>query len=194
MTYDIPHLDIGMCADRLVAPVTKWGTRRRTDPMPGTWHCYANDYVFTHLIKRPDLVPGTGCAVAVEPNLSTTDDMPLAEIIWKTYQKRRIAFRWQCLGVRVIADLNVSRKARAINLIGIPEGWTAYATRAHRGIPFHEIDAEYRLACRHAGTEDILFAVFGGGRKRIGDLCRLNGWTWVPEHRQVVAGLEKAYD
>jgi hypothetical protein len=191
--WDIPELDRALCADRLIPPVTKWGTRRRTDPMPGTWHLFANDYVFTHLIKWPELLPATGCRCAVEPNFSVCDETPAAEALWWTYQKRRIARRWQELGVRIICDLNVGPRHREINLLGIPKGWTAYATRAHRGAPFEAIHDEFLLACERAGTEDILFAVFGGGRKRIGQYCRHNGWPWVPEHRQVVQGLEKAY-
>jgi hypothetical protein len=191
--WDIPDLDVALCADRLVPPVTKWGTRRRTDPMPGTWHFYCNDYVFTHLIKWPGMVPATGCVVACEPNFSTEDVMPTYEIIRLTGLKRSIARMWQVAGIRILADLNVCEKAWEINWIGIPRGWTAYSVRAHMGVPFPVLHEVWSAAVAHAGTEEILFAVFGGGRKRIGNLCRHNGWTWVPEHRQVVQGLEKAY-
>jgi hypothetical protein len=193
MNWDIPELDVAMCADRLVPPVTKWGTRRRTDPMPGTWHCFANDYVFTHLIKKPELLPATGCRVAVEANFSVCDETPAAEALWWTYQKRRIARRWQELGVRIICDLNVGPRHREINLMGVPKGWDAYATRAHKGASFTAIYEEFLMACEHAGTMDILFVVFGGGRRRIGRSCRLYDWPWVPEHRQVVQGLERPY-
>jgi hypothetical protein len=191
--WEVPELDLDLCADRLVAPVTKWGTRRRSDPMPGTWHFYCNDYVFTHLLRIPGLPWATRCTACVEANFSTCEETPLAEILWWTFQKRRIAREWQSLGIRVLVDLNVALKAREINLLGVPKGWTAYATRAHRGAPFEAIHDEFLLACEHAGTEDILFVVFGGGRKRIGQYCRHNGWPWVPEHRQVVQGLERPY-
>jgi hypothetical protein len=139
------------------------------------------------------MIPATGCVVAVEPNFSVCDETPAAEALWWAYNKRRIAYRWQELGVRVICDLNVGPRHREINLLGVPKGWTAYATRAHRGAPFEAIHDEFLLACEHAGTEEILFVVFGGGRKRIGQYCRHNGWPWVPEHRQVVQGLERPY-
>jgi hypothetical protein len=191
--WDIPELDVAMCADRLVPPVTKWGTRRRTDPMTGTWHGFTHDYKMSALIRNPDILAATGCRVACELNFSVCDETPAAEALWWTYQKRRIARRWQELGIRIICDLNVGHCHREINLLGVPKRWTAYATRAHRGAPFEAIHEEYLLACERADTEDILFVVFGGGRKRIGQFCRHNGWPWIPEHRQVVQGLEKAY-
>jgi hypothetical protein len=191
--WGIPDLDPALCADRMIPPVTKWGTRRRVDPMPGTWHGYTHDYKMTSLVRRPDILPATGCQVAVELNFSVCDETPLAEAFWWTYQKRRIARRWQELGVRIIVDLNVGLQYRSVNLLGVPEGWDAYATRAHRGASFEAIHDEFLLACEHAGTEEILFVVFGGGRKRIGQYCRHNGWPWVPEHRQVVQGLERPY-
>jgi hypothetical protein len=161
--------------------------------MPGTYHYYCNDYCFTRLLRKPEMVIATGCRVCTEPNFSTEDGMATAEIIWWTYQKRRISTLWQRLGVSVLADLNVCEKAWEINWIGIPKGWTAYSVRAHMGVPFSVLHEVWSAAVAHAGTEEILFAVFGGGRKRIGNLCRHNGWTWIPEHRQVVQGLEKAY-
>lgn len=193
MNFDIPELDPAMCADRLVAPVTKWGTRRRTDPMPGTWHAYTHDYKISSLLKNPQRLLRSRPAVAVEPNFSVCDETPVAEAIWWTYQKRRVARRWQEMGVRVICDLNVGPRHREINLIGVPRGWTAYATRAHREYGFDAIHDEYLRAVEQAGTEKILFCVFGGGRRRVGRLCKANGWQWVPEHRQVVAGMERPY-
>jgi hypothetical protein len=191
--WDVPELDPALCAARLVPPVTKWGTRRRTDPMPGTWHAYCNDFHFTHLLKRPEMLPATGCVAAVELNLSVCDETPAAEALWHTYQKRRVVRIWQQMGVAIIVDLNVGPRHAALNLLGVPRGWTAYATRAHREYGFDAIHDEYLRAVDHAGTEAILFCVFGGGRRRIGNLCKANGWRWVPEHRQVVAGLERPY-
>jgi hypothetical protein len=193
--WGIPELDLAACADRLVPPVTKWGTRRRDRLMEGTWHAYCDDFKCTHWIREPEQIAATGCHVAVEPNLSTSADMPAAKLLWITYCKRLIAQYWQDLGIKLIVDLNVAPdpRAYAINFLGVPRGWTAYATRAHRGQPFEAIEAEYRMAVDHAETDGILFVVFGGGRKRIGRFCRDHGWPWVPEHRQVVAGLERPY-
>lgn len=193
MTFDIPELDPALCADRLIPPVTKWGTRRRDAPMPGTYHCYGWDYTFTGLMKRADVLVRTGCRVAVEPNFSTHDDMPMYEILWWTGWKRRIARFWQDQGLRIVVDLNVGAKAWDANLIGVPRGWTAYAVRAHKGVPFEVLHDSFTAAAGHAGHEDLLFCVFGGGRRRVGRHSRANGWHWVPEHRQVVAGRERPY-
>ena len=194
MTLDVPELDPAMAAAGLEAPVVKWGTISRGAPMPGTYHLYSHDYKFSTLIRHPEAIRASGCRVAVEPNFSTHEAMAGAEILWWTYQKRRIARLWQAWGVRILVDLNVSRKARAFNLLGVPRGWRAYATRAHRGVPFDALHDEFCLAADHAGTDDVLFCVFGGGRGRVGRHCLANGWAWVPEHRQVVAGLERAYE
>jgi hypothetical protein len=190
---EIPVLDLALQATSLACPVTKWGTRARHLPMPGTWHFYCNDYVFSHVFRIPALVPRTRCQAAVEPNFSTTDEMPNAELIWLTYKKRLVSKRWQQEGVRVLVDLNVCKKAQEINLLGVPKGWLAYATRAHKGVPLDAIEEQFGLAAEHAGTGNILFVVFGGGRKRIRQHAIDRGWEWVPEHRQVVAGLERPY-
>jgi hypothetical protein len=183
--YGIPELDPALCADRLVAPVTKWGTRRRTDPMPGTWHCYANDFHFTHLKRWPDQLAITGCAVSVEPNFTTHDRMPTVELLWLTHQKRKIARRWQELGVRIIVDLNVcmTPEAREINLLGVPDGWSAYATRAHKGVSIVDLEEEFMLATRRAGREDILFVVFGGTGP-VKKHCAAVGWVHCQANKQ----------
>jgi hypothetical protein len=192
--WDIPELDIALAADRLVPPVTKWGTRRRSDRMTGTYHYYTHDFKFTRLIQRPEQVPATGCVVAVEPNYTITPETPRAEALWKIYLKRKLAAAWQAAGVRIVVDLNLDSECRHhdIGLLGVPPGWPAYATRAHRGVPFEQIEREFDLAARHSGGGVRLFCVFGGGRKvKAATLAR--GWVHAPEHRQVVQGIAEPY-
>ena len=192
--WDIPELDLSLAAEHLVAPVTKWGTRRRTEPMTGTWHCYTHDYKFERLRLKPGMVPDTGCAVAVEANYTITPETPRAEALWKIYLKRKLAREWQLRGVRIVVDLNLDCDClrHDIGLLGVPEGWPAYATRAHRGVPFGQIEREFDLASRHARGDVRLFCVFGGGRKvRTATLAR--GWQWIAEHRQVVQGIAEPY-
>lgn len=191
--WGIPTLDIGCQAESLVPPVTKWGTRRRTEPMPGTWNLYTADFKFTHLWVKPLLLPRTDCHAAVEANFSTWDDMPRAEAFWGIYRKRTLARIWQDNGVRIIVDLDVEPRFRDIALLGVPEGWNAYATRVHKGLPFSVIEEDHALAVRHSGRPDPFFVVFGGGYASAKPECLRRGWHWVPEHRQVVEGKVAAY-
>jgi hypothetical protein len=190
--WDIPELDIALAATDLVAPVTKWGTRRRDAPMPGTWHFYTYDFHFTALTRDPSIVPLTGCTAAVEANYSTYAEMGRAEALWGVYRKRLLARWWQAHGVKIIVDLNVDRRFYDLALLGVPEGWPSYATRVHRGNTPDDVEENYEIALAHAGTTPALFAVFGGGRKYKRQ-CLDRGWAWVPEHRQVVAGVEVAF-
>lgn len=191
--WGIPTLDLAMQAERLVAPVTKWGTRRRDEPMPGTWHLFTDDYRFTHLWNAPQILPATGCVVTVEANFSTWEAMPRAEALHRIFRKRVLARMWQQEGVRIIVDLNVEPGFRDIALLGVPEGWNAYATRAHRGVPFSVIEEDFALAVHHSGRPDPFFVVFGGGYASTKPECLKRGWQWVPEHRQVVEGKVAAY-
>ena len=39
------------------------------------------------------------------------------------------------------------------------------------------------MAVNYTGNEDILYFVYGGGR-RIGELCRDNNWIWIPDSQE----------
>ena len=177
---DIPELDIAMQATEVVEPVTRWGRISRKAEMPGTYHLFTDDYRFTMLKRRPWMLPATGCKVAVEPNFSTWPEMGRLAATDAICWKRRLARAWQDCGVRIIVDLNVDPAFRHLSLLGVPEGWRAYATRQHRGIAPSAIEDDHRQAVAHAGTPDILFCVFGGWRK-VRDLCRERGWRWTAE-------------
>src|SRR5262245_7355762 len=110
--WDIPELDPALAAVELAVPVTKWGTRRRSDPMPGSWHFYTWDYKFTRLQHEPGQVPRTGCKVCVEPNYTITEDMPAARALWLTFQKRTLSAAWQAAGVRIVVDINLDAEGR----------------------------------------------------------------------------------
>jgi hypothetical protein len=162
--------------------------------MDGSWHFYTWDYRYTRLVQNPEQVPATGCRVAVEPNYTITPETPRAEALWKVFLKRTLAAAWQAAGVRIVVDLNLDSDCRHhdLGLLGVPPGWPSYATRAHRGVPFEQIEREFDLAARHARGDVRLFCVFGGGRKTKA-ACKARGWSWVAEHRQVVQGIERPY-
>jgi len=148
--------------------------------MSGTWHFYVDDYRFTNLIKRPDKIVNTQCNSAIEPNFSIFNQMPIPVGLFRIYQKRWIARYWQQHGIRVIVDLNVAPKFRAYNLLGVPIGWGAYATRGYTD-RLDQLEAEYNLAKTHASGNPLLFIVYGGG-KLVKQYCAERAWLWFDEY------------
>lgn len=175
--YGIPILLPEMQAEWIAAPCRAWGSVPRGRPHDGTFHFYVDDYRWSAVINSPWQFTETGAGVAVEPNFSVMDDMPVALVIERTYRKRWIARYWQSHGVQMFVDLFVPQHYRHWNLLGVPVGWKAYATRGgDRDMP--GLMADYQTAIHHAGTDQITFAVFGGG-KEVADWCRRNGATHI---------------
>jgi hypothetical protein len=187
-----PRLDPAMQADRLVAPVTRWGSVGRTSVMTGTYHFMTDDFRFATIERRAHLVPDSGCRVAAEVNFSTWPGMDRGAALRTIWRKRRLAACWQSRGVRILVDANVAPGLRDVALLGVPAGWRAYATRSHSDYGVEELEREFAWLAGHAGTEDILYVVVGGGRRR-GAECAERGWTWVPEEAHVAAGRQRAY-
>lgn len=189
----IPLLDINMQARALDQPWAIWGATSRKARMQGTWLFYTEDYRYEALWIDPAPVLATRCQAAVEPNFSCYENMPPAVAIWQIYRKRWIARWWQSRGVRIFADLNVAVNHYDLNLLGIPAGWRAFATRGYSA----RIDAthqEYAQACRiaSAGSKEPitpLFVVYGGG-KAVKEECRLHGWLWLQEDMDTAKGRE----
>lgn len=179
----IPLLDANLQAQAVVAPVQPWGmgAGARSRKNPGTWHFYTDDYRFDALWRDPSPVVNSGCVSVVEPNFSAYLEMPRAVALWAIYRKRWLARWWQSKGIRVFVDLNVAEPHYSDNLLGVPKGWRSWATRGY----VERLDntvMEYDLACEHAGTSDVLFFVYGGGRA-VKDLCNRRGWVHVIEQR-----------
>lgn len=183
----IPDLDPGMQATEVVAPVYTWGSRGRSLPNPGTYHFFVDDYQFNSLWDKPDRLVASGCKVATEVNYTTMADTPKMGVLWTIYRKRVLAAYWQMHGVRILVDLNVHREHRNLALVGVPRGWRAYADRFHARVGHHELEADWRMARDHAGSDDILFAVFGGG-KRARSICKARNWIHIPDHAEISRG------
>lgn len=183
--YDIPLLDLRLYADYCEMPFIAWGSQKRSDKMTGTWHFYVDDYRFENLWRRPDKVVMSGCVAAIEPNFSVYQQTPAALSIWQVYRKRWIARYWQSSGIKIFADLNVNHAYMDINLMGIPDGWTAFATRGYND-RWKDTIREHRIAGEIAGdnVNNLLFVVYGGG-KTVRQLCGDNGYVWIPEQESV---------
>ena len=86
--------------------------------------------------------------------------------------------------MRCWVDLNVAPKWADENLLGIPLGWKAYATRIEKNSSLQSIMDQAALAESQAGTDDVKFVVYGH-RQEIEDLCRRRGWIYVNEQSSI---------
>ena len=176
----IPDLKLSMQADYVDLPVKPWGSIARTRKHRGTYHFYVDDYRFEGLWCRPEKILKTGCVTVVEPNFSTGPDQPRAVAIWQTYRKRWLARYWQEEGLRVFVDMNVHQSVEDLNMMGIPPGWKAYATRTHEGDKERKLLREYELAQIRAESDDILFCVYGHS-KMSRRMCENHGWIHLEQ-------------
>ncbi len=188
--FEIPTLKAQYQAKELVLPVAIWGSVKRSLEMRGTWLFYTGDERYTALTKDPRPVIKTGCVAAAEPNFSSYEQMSYAEGVYRIYQKRWIARFWQQNGkIKILVDLNVSPKFYEANLLGVPDGWSAFCTRGYEDrMDFTR--QEFEMACKKAGTEDITFIVYGGGQK-VKDMCKENNWVWQQETIEVMTGRQR---
>ena len=179
--WGIPTLYLPLQADFVDAPLRGWGSVRRKSAMRGTWHFYTDDYKFTAIWKKPDELITTKAVAAVEVNYTTDDQMSRAVCLYRIYQKRWLARYWQTQGYRIFVDLNVAPQCAELNMIGVPKGWRAYATSAADNA-VDDLKRHAEVAFRRAGSEDILFLVYGGG-PLVRQLCADHNWVNVQDAR-----------
>jgi hypothetical protein len=171
----------------------KWGSSARSGKGIGRaiyWYCW--DQQFTAVIRFPDQPLRYGASVCVEANFSTYPSQPGWEALATIGRKRVLASHWGRAGIKLVVDLNVAAEFRDLSLLGVPFGWSAYATRAHRDTGPSGILGDYNLASDHAarggvGPDRLLFIVFGGGQK-VRELCQDSQWGWVPEQARMIRG------
>lgn len=185
--YGIPTLKLELQSTMLEAPLIMWGATTRKTRMRGTWAFYVDDYRFEALWADPSPVVNSGCVAVIEPNYTMGPIMPKAVALWHVYRKRWLARFWQEFGIKILVDMNVPEPhLTGENMLGVPQGWRAYATHGVSG-DIGSTEHEYEVACERAGTKDILFVVYGGG-KAAQENAMSRGWLWVPEHMQTLKG------
>jgi hypothetical protein len=180
--WHVPSLRLDMQATEITPPVLPWGALARGRAMVGTWHYYVDDYRFAALLKDPRRILESGCSAAVEPNITALDHTPRYEVLASVGRKRAVARAFQDAGIPIFVDLNVPERCLDLALLGVPLGWTAFATRGYSTRP-DDVEAEYDLARKHASGEPLMLVV--GGGKTIEALCfRLPGAVFVADHHQ----------
>lgn len=162
--YEIPSLRLDRQPENgLLLPFAPWGANSRSKRTAQTYHFYVEDYRFHNIWLHPEKLLAVDCREVVEPNFTLHLNLPIAYGLQLLYKKRWIA-RWlQEQGIRVWVDLKVSAKYRELNLLGVPDGYNAFATRGYAD-NIEGLDAELAIARRVSGLDAPNMLVYGGGR------------------------------
>jgi hypothetical protein len=180
--YDIPTLNIEMVASSVTSPVILWGADSRLTQKPKcTVLFYVDDYRFEAIWKNPISVLRCNPFAIVEPNFSLYDTTPISFGLHQIYKKRWISRYLQEFGVKVFADLNVSKKFKEYNKMGIPKGWNAFATRGYSKLT-DCLEDELNLAREISDMNNPLMIVYGGGEK-IKDFSIKNNLVYIDQFR-----------
>lgn len=161
---EVPVLRLDMQAKEITNPFLCWGEQKRTTNLLGlgSMHFYTDDYRYKTLYDRPEQILRSNPRNIVEPNYSLFSDMPIAFGMQRIYKKRWIARAMQDRGIRIFVDLNVNQKYYKLNMLGVPIGWRAFATRGYSE-RLANLEYEYSIACSWAQGEEPLFVIYGGG-------------------------------
>ena len=183
-TYGIPSLVPQGNLAGIPMPCERWGRYARGSFNPGSLHFYTDDARFESVWQHPEWIVESKVSAIIEPNVSTHPTTPLAYALWGIYRKRWLA-RWaQQYGVFVFVDLNVEPMFYEYNLLGVPKGWKHYATRGY-DTKAELLASDYECAVKHAGTEQVVFVVVGGGTGTRA-CCIENGWIHIPQESHVI--------
>lgn len=180
--YDIPTLRLDMQAGKVILPLAPWGADSRLRKDISTYHFYVEDYRFEAIWKDPTKVLMSGVQALVEPNLSLFDTTPVAYGLQQIYKKRWIARYFQECGIKVYADLNVSRKFQEYNKLGIPEGYNAFFTRGYAD-RISTLEEEIEIARQISGLDNPNLIVYGGGAK-VHEVCAKHNLVYVEQYMQ----------
>ena len=170
-TLEIPTLSLELQPKNVEIPVLCYGEQRRSKDMrsKGILHFYTDDYRWTSVANHPEKIMRHNPGCAVELNFSLFNDTPIAFGMQLLYKKRWTSRALQEIGIPVFVDLNVANKWYELNLVGVPKGYGAFATRGYSD-RMAALEYEYELASRVADGNLRFFLVYGGG-KDVRDWC-----------------------
>ncbi len=178
--WGVPVLDIALQPASVTPPVLPWGSRARGAANTGTWSFYVDDYRFGSVRQNIDAVVRTKCTACTEINITLHDGAPRAVALASAYEKRRVAALLQARGIAVFVDICVPSEHFALNFLGVPRGWRAFATRGYADLP-DELRKQHAAATEWAGRMPLLLVIGGGAPTQ--QLCReLPGAVWYPGH------------
>jgi len=132
--------------------VKVWGNKKSNYNPEGTMAFYTTDTKFMSKLFQPMIVVETGCAAIVEMNYTLDQSWPLAFGFTPIARKRQFSLIMQNHDIGIIADLYVPEKFADLNMLGIPDGYSAFATRGHsKDILALEIRYNRALQCAKKG-------------------------------------------
>jgi hypothetical protein len=168
---EIPSLDLSMAAVGFTPPLQFWGARGQQVPQPGTYSFYCYDERHSNVLANPSKVFPSGPTACFEINVSLYDDTERWVAIGLLGKRRACSRAWAEGGVRVHVDLNVPARFQDINLLGIPKGWHAWATRGYVG-RLDALEAEINVALEHGGPGSVVCVLYDSDQVR----------QWCAEH------------
>lgn len=131
--YEMFTLRKDMQPTALPGQLHVWGNKKSNENPGGTTVFWTTDTKFMSKLFNPMLVVETGCACIAELNYTLDQAWPLAFGFTPIARKRQFSLIMQNHGISIIADLYVPEKFADLNLVGIPDGYAAFGTRAHSG-------------------------------------------------------------
>ena len=187
--YGIADLLLEYQALELPQPLLMWNEQPQAEAHSGTYAFYTTDRKFSGLQRYPERVFPSGCQYFVEPNFSSWSTAPLALALGDIWWKRQISRFWQSHRKRLFVDLHVTEHLADMNLLGVPEGWGSYMTRASAGDEML-LDRQFARASARAAGAPLFFVVYSGGIE-IEAYCQKRGWVWFPDKRQRIYDRKK---
>lgn len=190
---DVPWLllDPDLIPDAVHAPAITFGAMHKPTSC-GTLLFYVHDTRMDVIYRSPQKAFRFDPVAIVEPNFSATEQSPLPVVLYNIWRKRWLARYWQSRGLKVFVDINVHPAWEDYILLGVPEGWTAYATRGSSKTE-EELMWEWNLAVERADGATPLLLVYGGSKDIKSFCASQHTWTYVPEAMRVVRGQELAF-
>lgn len=192
----IPTLLPELQSDAVHAPLICWGSRRggRVGNLEnaGTLHFYTEDVRFEAIWKTPQRIAQSSIQAIVEPNFSVYNDMPMALALYQIWRKRWLARYWQHHGKQIFVDMNVSPAYADINLLGVPQGWTAFATRGYDDY-LDDLANQVLIANNIAYPNRPTMLIYGGGRKVV-KFCQDNLLWHYHEDRTAIREMRNALE
>jgi hypothetical protein len=185
--FGVPVLSLKYQAEKVPKPVVKWGevSRKSKVMQGGVIHFYVEDSKFEQLYYNDPNAPlYSGAYACVLPNFSIRTQTPRSWLLGQTFKKYWLGRYWQSKGMRIFVDLNVRLDRWDDNMLGCPKTWQAYALRGYNAALEH-IEECYKMACKWAESDNIIFLVIGGGHD-VQEKAAQMQWTWIPERMDVV--------
>jgi hypothetical protein len=188
---DIPLLDIKKQGNYIDIPICVYGSQSR-GKTAGTILFYIDDRKLEPLWKKPDKILETNAISISELNYSIYKDFPKALALYQIYKKRWMSKYCQTRGIRIFVDMNVHPDYYELNFLGVPKGWSAYATRANHQ-QLDDLEVEIELVKNHSYPNTPLFLVYGGGEptRKFCKKYAKDGIFWVKDYINTKFDLKK---